>query len=122
MNLKFEKSKLKRELKRSGKEYKFYKNGLNEFGEPNDEEELVGTVVALYHETNSKVSETLTDTTVYRNKKEPMLLCLYEDATFLNSECFLTLNGTKMKVTKVVNVQEWNIIADISLEVVDCGS
>ena len=32
---------------------------------------------------------------------------------------FMILNGKKYKVTGIVNIQEWNILGDISLEVVD---
>ena len=50
-----------------------------------------------------------------------MILCLYDDVTSLTLQVgdFLEINGRKFKVTGVTNVQEWNIISDISLEVVD---
>ena len=33
----------------------------------------------------------------------------------------VTINAKTFKVTGVVNIQEWNLISDISLEVVDSG-
>lgn len=121
MNLKMEKAKLCRELKRSGKEYKIYRKGKNEFGEPDDEPKEVGALLAIYHESNGYVSKSLGDTTSYRSKKQPMLLCLYEDATFLLIGDVVIINEKEMLVTGVTNIQEWGIIGDVSLEVFDNG-
>ena len=51
-----------------------------------------------------------------------MILCLYEDAKFLKMDDFVKINSKTFKVTGIVNIQEWNIIADISLEVIDNGT
>ena len=48
-----------------------------------------------------------------------MLLCLHEDTSLLKPGDFMILNEKKYKVTGIVNIQEWNLIGDISLEVVD---
>ena len=52
-----------------------------------------------------------------------MILCLYEDITSLGLRVDdqLVINGKTFKVTGIVNVQEWNLIGDISLEVFDDG-
>lgn len=73
------------------------------------------------NEQNSSVQVTTGDTTQVRTKKIPMILCLYEDAASLVLQVGdeLKINNKTLKVTGVVNIQEWNIIADISLEVVD---
>lgn len=122
MNLKFEKSKLKRELQRSGKEYSFKRAEENEFGEKNGNCIEVGTLNAIYHESNGHISTTQGDATVYRKLKTPMLLCLYDDATFLNVGDTTIINGKEFKVTGLVNIQEWGIIGDVSLEVIDDGT
>lgn len=121
INTQFEAYKIKRELKRSGTDYEFKRSGLNDFGEPNNELVTVGTIKGLYHEQNSNVQITTGDTTQVRTKKIPMILCLYDDAASLVLQVGdqLEINGKTLKVTGVVNVQEWSIIADISLEVVD---
>ena len=121
LNTKFEAYKLRRELKRIGKEYEFQRAKLNEFKEPIEEEMFVGKIIGLYHEQNSNVSLTTGDTTQIRTKKIPMILCLYEDANFLKIGDFVKINLKTLKVIGIVNVQEWNIITDISLEVVDDG-
>ena len=123
INTQFEAYKIKRELKRSGIDYEFKRSGVNDFGEPVGEPAVVGTIRGLYHEQNSSVQVTTGDTTQVRTKKIPMILCLYEDAASLVLQVGdeLKINNKTLKVTGVVNIQEWSIIADISLEVVDVG-
>lgn len=121
INTKFEAYKICRELKRAGMEYNFTRQKRNAFKEPLDETETTIKLVGLYHEQNSSVSMTVSETTQTRSKKIPMILCLYEDAKTLKVEDIVKINSKKFKVTGIVNIQEWNIIADISLEVVDNG-
>ena len=123
INTRFEAYKLKRELKRSGIDYEFRRLGANDFGEPDDEPTVVGSLKGLYHEQNSNIEITTGDTTRVRTKKIPMILCLFDDAASLalKIDDFLFINKKKFKVTGIVNIQEWNIISDISLEVVDDG-
>lgn len=121
VNTKFEAYKVRRELKRIGKEYEFKRAKLNDFKEPTKDSVVAGKLTGLYHEQNSNVSVTTGDTTQTRTKKVPMILCLYEDATFLKIGDFVKINSKTFKVTGVTNIQEWNIIADISLEVIDNG-
>ena len=124
INTKFEAYKLKRELKRSGTNYEVKRFGKNEFGEPADDIDIIGIVKGLYHEQNSNIQVTTGDTTQVRTKKIPMILCLHDDVTALKLAVgdFIIINGKTFKVTGVVNILEWNIISDISLEVFDDGS
>ena len=123
INTQFEAYKIKRELKRSGIDYEFKRPGVNDFGEPVGELIVVGTIRGLYHEQNSSIQITTGDTTQVRTKKIPMILCLYEDTARLALAVgdTVTINAKTFKVTGVVNIQEWNLISDISLEVVDSG-
>lgn len=123
INTKFEVYKIKRELKRSGIDYEFKRTEKDEFGEPTDELNVVGKLRGLYHEQNSSIQITTGDTTQTRTKKVPMILCLYEDAASLVLQIgdIVKINTKTLKVTGVTNIQEWNLISDISLEVVDNG-
>ena len=121
INTKFEAYKIKRELKKIGKEYEFQRAGTNKFKEPTNESEFAGKLVGIYHEQNSHVSITTGETTQTRSKKIPMILCLYEDSQFLKIGDKIKINAKTFKVTGVINIQEWNIVADISLEVIDDG-
>lgn len=124
INTKFEAYKLRRELKKVGREYEFERAVLNAFKEPTNESVVAGKLMGLYHEytgggMSSGVSVTSSDAAQVRSKKTPMILCLYEDAKFIKFGDVVKINSKKLKVTGVVNIQEWNIVADVSLEVID---
>ena len=121
VNKEFEAYKIKRELKRSGIDYEFIRMGLNDFGEPDGEPVIIGKLKGIYHEQNSSIHITTGDTTQVRTKKIPMILCLYDDAASLVLQVgdLLEINKKQFKVTGITNIQEWSIISDISLEVVD---
>lgn len=124
INTKFEVYKLKRELKRSGKDYEFKRLTVNAYGEPSDDSEIVGTVRGLYHETNEHIMVSMSDTTQVRTKKVPSILCTYDDAAPLKLVIgdIVEINNKTLKVAGIVDIQDWNLILDISLEVVDDGS
>ena len=123
VNTRFEAYKIKRELKRSGTEYEFKRYSENDFKETSDKPILIGKIVGLYHEQSSGVSLTSNEATQVRTKKIPMILCLYEDVILLDLKVgdFVELNTRIFKVVGIINIQEWNIVSDISLEVVDSG-
>lgn len=123
INTRFEAYKIKRELKRSGIDYEFKRAEKNDFGESTDELNIVGKLKGLYHEQNSTIQITTGETTQTRTKKVPMILCLYEDTASLILQVgdIVKINAKIFKVTGVTDVQEWNLISDISLEVVDNG-
>lgn len=123
INTRFEAYKIKRELKRSGIDYEFKRTGKDDFGEPTDELKVVGKLRGLYHEQNGSIQITTGDTTQTRTKKVPMILCLYEDTASLVLQVgdIVKINAKTFKVTGVTDIQEWNLISDISLEVVDSG-
>lgn len=123
INKKFELYKINREIKKSGIEYEFKRSKVNEFNEPTDEFEVIGKLKGIYHEQNSSVQIMMGDTTQTRTKKIPMILCLYDDVAnlLLKVDDIIKINEKVLKVTGITNIQEWNIIDDISLEVVDNG-
>lgn len=122
INTKFEAYKIRRELKKVGRVFTFERAKKNAFKEPTDEVEVIATLTGLYHEQNGSVSMMTGETTQTRTKKIPTILCLYEDTRLLKVEDIVKINSKKFKITGIVNIQEWNIIADISLEVLDNGT
>lgn len=129
INTKFEAYKLRRELKRSGKIYKIERYVVNEYGEPvKNATSKVGEFKGLYHEQNGYMQMSTTDTTQIISKKIPMIMCLYEDINNLNlkvddfiqiGECVGNIDFSEYRIVGVTNVQNWGIIADISLEPVE---
>ena len=124
INKRFETYKIKREIRRSGCNYNILRKGVNEFGEQISDIQYVGNINALYHEENSNIQITTGDTTQIRTKKIPMLLCIYDDFNDIRFSVgdFVEINSKVFKVTGIVNIQEWGIIGDVSLEVFDDGN
>lgn len=126
INKNFEAYKIKREIKRSGVEYEFKRRKLNDFNECSGEEISIGKVKGIYHE-STYANETAylmsKDSSQTRSKKTPMILCLYDDVAFLDLHVndLVSFNNKTFKVVSLSNIQEWNIVVDIFLEVVDDG-
>lgn len=128
INLRFEKYKLNRELQRSGIDVDFYRHGVNEYGEPttDDEPTLVGSLRCIYHEVSNyqatHLERVARDTTVVRKTKSPMLLARYKDVEALGIAMGDVVRLSEgFKVLGWINVQEWGIYAEISLERLDDG-
>lgn len=125
INTRFEAYKVRREIVRSGRLLDMFRSYKNEFGEPDKRFDPMnlGVLSAIYHEENSNVQFQNGENVITRTKKIPMLLCLYDSwqSMKLQAGDFTFINGKKFVVTGCVNVQEWSIIADISLEVFDGG-
>ena len=123
INTTFEAYKIKRELKRSGIVYEFRRPEKNDFNEPIDNLIVIGAIKGLYHEQSGSIKVTTGDVTQTRTKKIPMILCLHDDTASLKLQIgdIVKINKNTYKVTGIVNVQEWNIVSDISLEVIDNG-
>ena len=149
MNNKYEVYKVKRAIRRSGIDVKFYRPLYNEYNEPiKDEYEYVLCVKCLYHEHTAHMLDTYvfntgTDSGTTRLEKSPQLLCITEDLLVKEDvDCcycdedivhkfreflvkvgdFVDFNGHHAIVTALKDVMEWNMICDVSFEEVDNGS
>lgn len=125
INKQFEAYKVRREIKRSGSEFVFKRlSGTNEFGEPDDSQEpvTVGTLNGIYHRYSKHgvyVTVTTTDAAQIKAREDHMILCLWDDVEELGlkADDVTEINGKRFKLVSVTNVQEWSIVAEISLEV-----
>jgi hypothetical protein len=129
VNKRFEVYKIQREIKRSGQRYEFFRYVKNEFGEPTRETVYVEFIDGLYHEINIFIPLVMTSTTQTRKNaggrsvKQPAILCLWNHVKNIGLTVgdFVKINDKVFKITGVINVQEWNLIADVCLELVDFG-
>lgn len=129
INTRFELYKLRRELKRNGKDYTFRRHKLNKFNEPTIELEDVLTIRCLYHEVSSFKTTLTGDSSTTVTEKQPMLLCAVEDVKdseleigdFIEVEDSVYGGKKVLRFVGIVDIQNYGIIADISLEVVDDG-
>lgn len=132
VNKKFEAYKIKRELKRSGITFPFLSVTENDFGEPvvpdltrdfdsvPESKKLLG----LYHEVKSPSIQIVTGEAARTPiERVPMILCLYDDVIALGIQegDYTKVGAAVYKVLGVANIQQWGIIADITLEVMSDG-
>lgn len=138
VNKKFELYKMKREIKRQGIAFTFWRCKENEFGEKDVdvEPQYLCTIKGLYHEFTAHMTDTYilvtgTELSDSRKKKTPQCLCEYDDVVFENKEQqsdsikigdFVYYNNRVMKVVGLQNIMEWNMLVDISFEEVDDGT
>lgn len=131
VNTKFEAYKLARELRRNGIVATVSRAVKNEFGEPGDIPLIIGTFPCLYHTEKVYVSSNTSDASMHRSTVNkavgtPALLCLMDSVVGLDLEVndIISLSSNSdntYEVVEVNDIQNWGIIADVSLREVDDG-
>lgn len=135
---KFELYKIKREIKRYGIPFVYWRFPLNQFGEVDKEKEPIYlcTIKGMYHEFTAHMTDTFviltgTETVTTRTKKTPQSLCQYDDVLFKNEKGeddsikvgdYVYYNYRVMRVSGLQNIMEWNTLVDVSFEEVDDGT
>lgn len=138
VNRKFELYKIKREIKRNGIPFVYWRFPKNQFGEVDTEKDPVYlcTVKGMYHEFTAHMTDTVvilagTETATTRNKKTTQSLCEYDNILFKNEAGeddsikvgdYVYYNYKVMKVAGLRNIMEWNTLVDVSFEEVDDGT
>ena len=125
VNTQFEAYKIEREIRKNGVYNVFYRPGVNAFGEPdNTLLSTVGGLNALYHEQNGFIQVAVANEVQYRTKKQPMMMSLLSDVKALGLQIgdFTIIDDKKYTVIAIANLYNWDILADISLEVSDYGA
>lgn len=108
--------RIKYRINMSGKEYVFNRQSTDKYGQPTDKMDVVCVVKCVYHEANGYIQVSASDATVIRSKKSPMLLCAYDDATKLRQGDLVEIEGCQYKICGILNIQNYSVAADISLE------
>lgn len=129
INTRFEQYKVQREIKRSGTEYTFKRYPKNEFDEPEVDQPTieVGKLKGIFHAhvIGSGVYKKLAteDAAQVRNKMGGMILCILEDAIALQLQVgdITVINGKTYHYTGITDIQEWGLIGEVCLEVLDNG-
>lgn len=126
----FERAKVKSAIKRIGETFEFKRFELDEMNEKTGEfvkdkndKEIVMNMQGIYHEGTSYVQRTTSESSVTRTKKQPMILCLMSDIVNagIRVNDVMIKNGLQYEVINISDIQNLNVIADISLEVLDNG-
>lgn len=110
----FIRNKILRALNENGCDYEFILKTVDEYNQPIDGETL--TIRGIYHEQNSFITIASNDSASVQRKKNPMILCLFEDANAIKQGDKVVIDGIVHRVSGVLNIQNYGIAADISLE------
>lgn len=113
-----EKKAVEREITKNGSTYTVKRNKVDKYGEPTQEVEEVTTLRGLFHISKSFITKNTSDGSQTKTKGQPMILALWEECETIQNGDFVVINGNTYRVTDKNNIEEYNIIADISLEVV----
>lgn len=116
--LKAELYKVKREIIMHGSSYDVYRVTLDEYRESTDEETKVTTIRGLFHTSKGYISEQVSDGTKTHTKGQPKLLVEFDKAKEIENSDFVLINAKRYRVIEQNNIQEYNIVTDISLELV----
>ena len=114
----YELNKIKREIECHGSSYTAYRYKLDKNNEPTEEVEQVTTFGGLFHTEKGYISRNVSDGTTTKSKWQPKLLVSYEDGKSIKDGDLININNKTYKVVDKNNIQEYNIIYDISLEVI----
>lgn len=117
--MKMELHKVLREIQIHGTEYTFFRKKVDKYGEPTKEEpEQIANVKGLFHVSKGYITQNIQDGTKTHSKGQPMLMVAYENTREIQTDDFLIINENTYKVVEKNNIQEYNIVTDISLELV----
>lgn len=122
-NKNFDKNKIKRFIKRYGKEFTFKHFVTDKYGEiKEDEEPTEIKITGVFHEVNSYITENVQDGTISKRKPQPMILVLATENFEVTHGDVVTYCNTDYEVVETLNVNDLGVAFDISLQVVDDGT
>lgn len=117
--MKMELHKVLREIQIHGTEYTFFRKKVDKYGEPTKEEpEQIANVKGLFHVSKGYITQNIQDGTRTHSKGQQMLMVAYENTREIQTDDFLIINENTYKVVEKNNIQEYNIVTDISMELV----
>lgn len=92
---------------------------MNEFNEKSNELEKVAEIKGIFH--NGAANHTvvvIADNGQTQDKGSPYILTTFFNGSQVKKDDRITINGISYKVTGINNINEYNIVSDISLEVI----
>ena len=113
-----EQKAVEREIARNGSIYTVKRNKVDKYGEPTQEVEEVTTLRGLFHISKGFVTKNTSDGSQTKTKGQPMILTLWKECETIQNGDFVVINGNTYRIVDKNNIEEYNIIVDISLEVV----
>lgn len=121
MGKNFQLNKVSRFIKMHGEIFVFKRQKLNEFKEPIKDEYDEVTIVGVYHEVNSQVTEIKAESSITKSQPQPRILCMPEEGIKLQQGDTTIYRGTAYKVIEPADLLKYDICRDVSLEVIEGG-
>lgn len=120
----FEAAKMKRFVMRYSKPYVFQRSILNEYKQPIKAFVDVCKINGVYHEHSYKyISGTQSDNGEHFDEIQPMILCMKDELSeLIKTDDRVIVNGKKMKVEKIKDINNCGFAYDISLRYIDDGT
>lgn len=113
--------KVKREIQLHGEEYTVYKQKTDKYRETTSDIEEIQKVSGLFHITKGYTTQTISDGTKIRAKSQPMLMVCMEGSEQIENGMFVVINENRYNIVDKNNIQEYNMVVDLSLELVQNG-
>ena len=104
-----------------GEEYTVYKQKTDKYGETTSDIEEIQKVSGLFHITKGYTTQTISDGTKVRAKSQPMLMICMEGSEQIENGMFVIINDNRYNIVDKNNIQEYNMVVDLSLELVQDG-
>lgn len=120
--LQIELNKVKREIKTYGRSYVVKRTVLNKYGEDTDEQEEITELQGLFHTEKGYITKSISDGSKIHSKGQPKLMVTYDDSVLIKNGDTIQINENTYKVIEKNNIQEFNIVCDISMELVLNGN
>lgn len=120
--LQIELNKVKREIKTHGRRYEVKRTILNNYGEDTDEQQSITEVQGLFHTQKGYITISVSDGSKTHSKGQPKLMVAYDDSVLIKSGDTIQINENTYKIIEKNNIQEFNIVCDISMELMLDGN
>lgn len=111
--------RLSQQIAWQGKRYTFYRRQVNEFNEQSTEPAKLSDIKGLFHNGSSNhVVVNTTDNGQVIEKNTPYIMTTWGQGKMLQLNDEVTINEKTYRVTAVANINEYSLIAEVSLEVI----
>lgn len=111
----FLRHKISRQLNTHGLMYNFTLMKEDEYHQPTEDSSI--EIRGVYHEVNSFITVASSNAASVQRKKSPMILTLLDDSVKrIKQGDRVTINSTRYTVSGVLDIQNYGVAADISLE------
>lgn len=109
-------NKIRRLINTSGEIYSFTRYGTNKFGEPDPDRVEQIELRGVLHTMKSYVKTTTSEAAEIKAEKSPLILSLMSECTLKEGDQII-IDKTKYKVNDITDINNYGILADISLGV-----